>query len=279
MDYFELKFSIEPQSPFQDLLITELADIGFESFEESGSSLLAYIPENLYQEKELISLNIFTNKLVKVSYTAKKIPTQNWNALWESNYDSVCIDNRCYIRAPFHPSKSEFEFEILIEPQMSFGTAHHETTSNMISLLLKEDVSGKSFLDMGCGTSVLAILAHKKGATPVHAIDNDDWAYRNATENVVKNNANDITVELGDASLLKGQHFDIIYANINKNILLSDISTYADCLPEGGILCMSGFYADDLEDIKEAAIRQGLTYIEHLEKNNWVAVKFIKNKF
>ncbi|MBN1650465.1 MAG: 50S ribosomal protein L11 methyltransferase, partial [Bacteroidales bacterium] len=250
MNYIEINFSINPQTPFQDILIAELAEIGFESFEEKEDGLLAYIQEPLFDETQLKGLDILTNDLVKIQYTLKQILDQNWNALWESNYDSVLIDNRCYIRAPFHPTNPKIEFEILIEPQMSFGTAHHETTANMIKLLLKEDVKDKAVLDMGCGTGVLAILAQKKGANPICAIDNDEWAYRNSIDNVTKNKASGIEVLLGDASLLKNKTFDFIFANINKNILLADMEKYTQCLKKNGHLFMSGFYQYDLSDIQ-----------------------------
>ncbi len=276
MNYTELNFSITPQTPFQDILIAELAEIGFESFEETEDGLLAYIQEPLFDETQLKGLDILTNDLVQIQYTLKQIPEQNWNALWESNYDSVLIDNRCYIRAPFHPTNPDMEFEILIEPQMSFGTAHHETTANMIKLLLNEDVKDKSLLDMGCGTGVLAILAHKKGANPICAIDNDEWAYRNSVENVKKNKTNSIEVLLGDAALLKNKTFDLIFANINKNILLADMKIYSQCLNKNGHLFMSGFYLFDLKDIQKKAVSLGLEYKSHITDNEWVAVKFTK---
>ncbi len=276
MNYTELNFSITPQTPFQDILIAELAEIGFESFEETEDGLLAYIQEPLFDETQLKGLDILTNDLVQIQYTLKQIPEQNWNALWESNYDSVLIDNRCYIRAPFHPTNPDMEFEILIEPQMSFGTAHHETTANMIKLLLNEEVKDKSLLDMGCGTGVLAILAHKKGANPICAIDNDEWAYRNSVENVKKNKTNSIEVLLGDATLLKNKTFDLIFANINKNILLADMKIYSQCLNKNGHLFMSGFYLFDLKDIQKKAVSLGLEYKSHIADNDWVAVKFTK---
>ncbi len=276
MDYIEINFNIEPLIPFRDILIAELAEIGFESFEESENGLLAYIQESIFKQKKLADLSILSNDLVKIKYTSKQIPDQNWNAVWESNYDAVLIDNRCYIRAPFHSSKADVEFELLIEPKMSFGTAHHETTSNMISLLLQEDVSGKSFLDMGCGTGVLAILAHKKGAKEITAIDNDEWAYNNTLDNIAKNNADSIEVYEGNASRLVGKSFDVIFANINKNILLADMEAYAQCLNKKGQLFMSGFYENDLEDIKAKAEQLGFIYQKHLIKNNWIAVKFDK---
>ncbi len=275
MNYIELRFSVEPQTPFQDILIAELADIEFESFEETEEGLSAYIQEPKFDQKKLNALSLLNNDLVKINFTKKSIQDENWNALWESNYDSVIIDDRCYIRAPFHPSKPKVEFELLIEPQMSFGTAHHETTANMISLLLKEEVSGKSFLDMGCGTGVLAILAHKKGASTICAIDNDEWAYRNTVDNVNKNNCDRIKVYQGDAALLSNKKFDIIFANINKNILLADMETYTKSLNKEGKLFMSGFYENDLSDIKTKAEHTGLTYKKHLVKNEWVAAKFV----
>lgn len=276
MNYIELNFSIKPQIPFQDILIAELAEIGFESFEETETGLLAYIQTPVFDKNALANIGSLNNAKVQIQFVEKLIPAQNWNALWESNYDSVLIDDRCYIRAPFHPSKPEIEFEILIEPQMSFGTAHHETTANMISLLLEEDVKGKSLLDMGCGTAVLAILAHKKGASPVYAIDNDEWAYRNSIDNIAKNKTKDIHVSLGDASLLKDKKFDVIFANINKNILLANMEAYAQSLNKKGKLFMSGFYLTDLQDIRNKANELGLSYAKHLMKNEWVAAKFEK---
>jgi ribosomal protein L11 methyltransferase len=275
MNYIELRFSIEPQNPFQDILIAELAEIGFESFDETEDGLLAYIQETSFDEKLFSTLSILNNNLVQIHYKTKQIPAQNWNAVWESNYDSVVIDNRCYIRAPFHPSNPEIEYELLIEPQMSFGTAHHETTANMISMLLNEDVKGKSVLDMGCGTGVLAILAQKKGASPVCAIDNDEWAYRNSIDNVAKNNAHPIQVLQGNATLLDGKKFDIIFANINKNILLTDMESYSKSLNTDGKLFMSGFYNNDLSDIKVKAKQLGLAYLNHIVKNEWIAVRFL----
>lgn len=276
MNYFQVHFTLNPVQPFSEILIAELATIGFESFEEKEDGLLAYIPEDDFSEEKLHEIEILRNEQLQARYTSELIQDQNWNAVWESNYEPVTIDKRCYIRAPFHPSKPEIEFEILIEPQMSFGTAHHETTANMISLLLNEDVQGKSVLDMGCGTAVLAILAHKKGANPVCAIDNDEWAYRNAKDNLIKNNIENISVHLGDAKLLKEKSFDIIFANINKNILLADIETYAKSLHPKGMLFLSGFYEDDLPEINSKALDLGFKEENHLSKNKWIAAKFTR---
>ena len=276
MIYIEAYFKISPWQPAMEILIAELSDIGFESFVEEEGGLKAYIQEPDFQEASLRDLFAMQNPEFTISYELKTIADVNWNAKWESDYESVIIDDRCYIRAPFHPTKPEIEFEILIEPKMSFGTAHHETTAQMIQLLLDEDIKGKSVLDMGCGTAVLAILAKLKKADRVVAIDNDEWAYNNALENVKVNGFSDIKVQQGDAVLLKNQLFEVILANINKNILLADMEAYVNALSKGAVILFSGFYENDLNDIKIKALDSGLRYDSHISKNNWVAAKFSK---
>jgi len=276
MIYIEAYFKISPLQPAMEILIAELSEIGFESFVEEEEGLKAYIQEPMFESGSLNDLFALQSPEFNITYEHKTIADVNWNAKWERDYESVIIDDRCYIRAPFHPSKPEIEFEILIEPKMSFGTAHHETTAQMIQLLLVEDVKGKSVLDMGCGTAVLAILAKLKQADRVVAIDNDEWAFNNAVENVGTNNFSEIEVYQGDAALLKNQVFDVILANINKNILLADMEAYANSLSKGGNILFSGFYEDDLNDIKNKALESGLLYVSHLSKNKWIAVKFSK---
>ena len=276
MSYIELNFKISPLQPAAEILVAELSNLGFESFVEEEQGLKAYINSNDFNETLLNDLFVLQSSEFDIVYSFKNIADENWNAKWERDYDSVIIDDRCYIRAPFHESKPEIEFEILIEPKMSFGTAHHETTAQMIQLLLDEDVEGKAVLDMGCGTAVLAILAKKKNAKKVHAIDNDEWAYNNSLENIQRNNYPDILVEQGDAALLKGKIYDMILANINKNILLADMEAYSNSLPSGAVIMFSGFYINDLEDIKSRALMYGLQYIMHIDKNEWVAAKFFK---
>ena len=276
MIYTEAYFKISPLQPAMEILIAELSEIGFESFVEEEGGLKAYIQEDDFMEESLKGIYVLQNPEFTISYELKTIADVNWNAKWESDYESVIIADRCYIRAPFHPTNPEIEFEILIEPKMSFGTAHHETTAQMIQLLLDEDVKGKSVLDMGCGTAVLAILAKLKQADRIVAIDNDEWAYNNALENVKVNGFPDIKVQQGDAALLKDHVFDLILANINKNILLADMNTYADSLPSHGVILFSGFYEDDLNDIISKALEFNLHYHTHLVKNKWVAAKFIK---
>ncbi len=274
MEYIELKCEFSKEDiEISEQIIAILGEHGFESFVEEDGYVLAYIPagnfneENLKQELKLIHP-------VK-SYAWKVIADQNWNAVWESNFQPVTIDNRCYIRAPFHPANPNVEFELLIEPKMSFGTAHHETTSLMIQYLLDIDMQHLSVLDMGCGTGVLAILSALKGSSDVTAIDNDEWAYQNSIENIQRNNTPNINVYHGDASLLKNQKFDVIIANINRNILLNDIPDYVKCLKNQGILLLSGFYETDLDAITNCCNSYGLTYQSHKVKNNWTAACYI----
>ena len=276
MIYTEVQFKISPQQPAAEILIAELSELGFESFIEEEDGLKAYIADEKFAKEELQGLFVLQNKEFDISYKLKTIADENWNAKWESDYESVIIDERCYIHAPFHDSKPEIEFEILIEPKMSFGTAHHETTAQMIKLLLDENVEEKSVLDMGCGTAVLAILAKMKNASIVHAIDNDEWAYNNAVENTKRNHFPDILVEQGDAALLHDRTYDVILANINKNILLADMEVYSKSLQSGGLIMFSGFYIIDLNDIKTKALEFGLDYVLHSVKNDWVAAKFLK---
>lgn len=275
MDYIELKCEKPASDEQLEILIADLADLGFESFTEEADHLLAYIPEKEFS-KDMLSVNSFVvEQETKGKLAIKLIKAQNWNAVWESNYDPVVIDGRCQIRAPFHPAISSMEYDIVIHPKMSFGTAHHETTSQIIGMLLDEEVEGLNVLDMGCGTGVLAILAILKGAKSAVAIDFDEWAYHNTIENIALNKVKNIVVKLGDASLLGRETFDLILANINKNVLLADMHIYAKVLKRGGHIIFSGFYDTDLDDIKKEAEKYGLSFRSHREKNNWVAASFI----
>lgn len=278
MEYVELKYKADPGSEgLTEELMALLAEFGYESFVEESDCLLAYIqtPQfdpTIFQNKELWPGNINT-----ANFSWQAIPEQNWNAVWEENFQPVTIAGKCHIRAPFHEPVSNVPYEIIIEPKMSFGTAHHETTAMMIEYLLEIDLNGKKVLDMGCGTGVLAILAALRGAKEIEAIDIDEWAYNNTIENIERNNTTFINVLLGDASLLNDQSFNIIIANINRNILLSDIPVYSSCLGENGQLLLSGFYTDDLPAITEKAESAGLRYYSHREQNRWVAACFEKS--
>lgn len=275
MAYIELKCRLSANEYGEDILTAYLGEEGFESFEvKPNGDYYAFVREdqlNVSAVEELLKGLDFVEK-----FTFRKVPEENWNAVWESNFPSVEITPECIVRAPFHGDQSAYKYDLIIEPQMSFGTAHHETTSQMLQFLLEEDVAKKRLLDMGSGTGVLAILAHKKGAVEIAAIDNDDWAYRNAKHNCELNGIDAIEVVCGDASNLKGRIYDIILANINRNILINDMGAYVNALVSGGTLIMSGFFLADLPLIKSAAKSHQLEYVTHLMKNQWVAVKFIK---
>jgi ribosomal protein L11 methyltransferase len=279
MKYLEIKLTIEPAEPWKEIYTSLMADAGCDSFMdgEDERELLCYIPEKDYQEDvfaDLLSTPQFPE--VKISYTVAPMEDKDWNAAWEANYEPVMIDSKCYIRAPFHPARPEAEYEIVIEPKMSFGTAHHATTAQMVSYLLETNVRDKAVLDMGAGTGVLAILATMKGADPVTAIDNDEWAYRNGVENAQHNNCKQLKVLLGDASLLGEDHYDIILANINRNILLQDIPQYVKCMNDNALLFLSGFYEEDLPALRYCCAQNGLKYVDHKSKDKWVAAKFEK---
>jgi ribosomal protein L11 methyltransferase len=278
MDYIEIDCHVLPPR-FSEIVIAEFAEYGFESFAENAEGFQGYIPVKSFSENTFLKLDIFKNKEIRINYTIKTIPDENWNAVWESNFEPVSVGSECYIRAPFHPEKKDIRYDIIIEPKMSFGTGHHETTHMMTQLLLQLDVKGKTVLDMGCGTGILAILARKMQAAKVIAIDYDEWAYRNSKENVIKNNVPEIEVILGDAStlLLSEDRYDLIIANINRNILLNDIPVYAEVIKNKGLLTMSGFYLDDLEMINQMALKHGLQFIRNLSLNNWCASLYQKD--
>lgn len=276
MVYIELNVKINPENPLMEIIMVELGELGFESFVDTEDGMLAYIKESDFNEQLINEMQILIANPDLFSYSFQIMEDKNWNEEWENNYEAVVIKNKCGIRAPFHPENKEVEFDLVIMPKMSFGTAHHETTSSMIEFLLEEDLKNKSVLDMGCGTSVLAILAAKKGCSSVVAIDNDEWAYNNSLENILMNNEPDIKVLMGDAQLLSDMYFDVIIANINRNILLNDIQTYAASLNNNGVLLMSGFYEQDIPVIKEEAAKYGISIDRYITKNNWVAVRFLK---
>lgn len=279
MKYLEFTFHTTPCTEIvNDVLSAVLGEAGFESFVEQTDGIAAYIQKDLYNETVLKEvLANFPLPDTQVEYAYQEAEDKDWNEEWEKNFfQPIVIGDRCCIHSTFHKDTPKTEYEILINPQMAFGTGHHETTSSIISELLDADLKDKSVLDMGCGTSILAILASMRGANPVTAIDIDDWCVNNSKDNIILNQINNITVELGDASLLKGRKpFDVIIANINRNILLADMPQYAACMHAGSELYMSGFYVQDIPVIREKAENLGMKFIHYREKNNWAAVKFI----
>lgn len=272
--YLAYSFVIKPISPGSEILIAELGQAGFESFVETDNGIIAYIQKSDWHEEILDDIHILNSVEFTISYSVETIEQVNWNEEWEKNFNPIIVDDCCTVRAPFH-EKFDTQYDIVIEPKMSFGTGHHETTHMMIQLLLNNDLINKSVLDMGCGTGVLAILAEKKGAKPIEAIDIDNWCFLNSVENVERNNCQHIKVYEGDASLLRHKKYNVIIANINRNILLNDLEIYAQSLNPNGMLFLSGFYDIDIQIIEEKCSSLMLKLDEKLKRNSWVALKFL----
>ena len=279
MKYLEFTFRTVPCTEIvNDVLSGVLGEAGFESFVEQTDGITAYIQKELYNESLLKeALADFPLPDTQIEYNFVEAEDKDWNEEWEKNFfQPIVIGDRCVIHSTFHNDVPQAEYDIVINPQMAFGTGHHETTSSILGELLEADLKGKSVLDMGCGTSILAILASMRGADPVTAIDIDDWCVNNSRDNIALNHIRNITVELGDASLLKGRKpFDVIIANINRNILLNDLPAYAACMHSGSEIYMSGFYVEDIPAIREKGESLGMKFVHHREKHNWAAVKLI----
>jgi ribosomal protein L11 methyltransferase len=276
MDYAELKIpATDPQ--LREVLSATLSEAGFDSFVEEEEILLAYIPYNDFKEDEVEKLleGIIGNTVEEVEVNI--IRERNWNMKWESDYSPVILGKKLIIRAPFHKTDRVYEHEIIIEPQMSFGTAHHETTRLMLELMGETNFKGKKVLDMGCGTGILGIYANKLGAADVIAVDNDEWAYNNSLHNIELNDVRHVVVIMGDStSLTDEQQFDVILANINRNVLIEDIPAFDKHLGRGGEVLLSGFYEDDLGKIADGAALKGWEFTGRKDLNSWVAAWFKK---
>jgi ribosomal protein L11 methyltransferase len=272
--YIAYDFNVSPKEPATEMLIAQLGYVGFESFVEQDNGVKAYIQKQEWNSKILEDVFLLHSNEFNITFEHNEIAQTNWNEEWEKNFNPIQVDDLVSIRAPFHTNPS-LQFDIVIEPKMSFGTGHHETTHMMVQHLLALDLDTKKVLDMGCGTGILAIFAEMKGAKPIDAIDIDRWCYENSLENIQRNNCNHITVYEGDASLLK-EKYDVIIANINRNILLSDMKTYTDCLNENGVLLLSGFYKEDIVIIEDEVTKHGVTFEKMIQRNNWVALKYVK---
>ena len=273
--YIEYNFTLAPKEPATEILIAELGGVGFESFVETENGITAYIQKEDWNETILEDIYVLNSDEFSIAYNKKEVVQTNWNAEWEKNFTPIQVDGLVSIRAPFHENPN-LKYDIVIEPKMSFGTGHHETTHMMVQHLLNLDLSNKKVLDMGCGTGILAIFAEMKGANPTDAIDIDNWCYENSLENVERNNCKYISVYEGDSSLLINKKYDVIIANINRNILLMDMEIYTNCLNEHGILLLSGFYQEDIPVIDAAVSKYGLKLEKYIERNNWVALKYNK---
>jgi ribosomal protein L11 methyltransferase len=273
--YIEYNFTVQPLQLGCEILIAQLGIEGFESFVETETGVKAYIQKKDWSTIILENIQILTSTEFIISHSFKEIEQVNWNQEWEKNFAPILVDNKCVVRAPFH-TKKQVDFDIVIEPKMSFGTGHHETTYMMIQHILENNFTNKIVLDMGCGTAVLAILAEMKGASRIDAIDVDEWCFINSKENIARNNCKNSYIFQGDVSLLKSKKYDIIIANINRNVLLRDMETYSKSLETGGELYLSGFYKKDLSLITETCNKFGLNFVENKERNNWIAAKFYK---
>lgn len=277
MNYYELLFTTIFQEDYQqDLLINELAEAGFDTFEDVDFGFKAYIIADNFDQEELDERLQSYHNILTFSYEVNLIPQKNWNAVWESNFQPIKIKDQVWVRATFHEPRPDFPLEIVIDPKMAFGTGHHQTTSMMMDFMLDTVFTGKKVLDMGCGTGILAILAAKKGATEITAIDYDQVCCDSTVENAALNNIKHIRILCGSKEVIPNEQFDIILANINRNILLDQLETYQHSLKPGGMLFLSGFYANpDLKILKSAAIKNHLQYSEHKSNQEWVAAKFI----
>ena len=272
--FIEFSFSIAPLQPAAEILIAELSEFPFDSFVETDDGIRAYIKKTDYKKGMLNEVQILSHPDFKIEFSSKEIPQQNWNAQWEQNFEAITIDDSCIVRAPFHEKVADVEYDIVIMPKMSFGTGHHETTYMMLQHLLEQSVRGLTVLDMGCGTGVLAILAAMMGASHVDAIDVDHWSYLNAIENIERNGQGHINVYEGDVSLLEDQKYDIILANINRNILLSDIPAYSKHLSKNGRLILSGFYSEDLPLISDVCENEQLIFVKKRVRSSWLAAVY-----
>lgn len=276
MNYIEYKFTITPLEPWREFFLALLSECEFESFEDTENGMNAYVKKNLDDENDVLE-RISVLHDAEITYLKTEIEQVNWNEVWESGFKPIIVNDQCYIRAEFHPIRPEIPYEIVIQPKMSFGTGHHETTHLMVEYILEMDFEGKDVLDMGCGTSILAILAKKKGAKYAEAIDIDEWATENSQENAERNEV-ELNIRLGDANLLGDRNFDIIIANIQRNILMVDIPKYVKVLNfAGGELILSGLLESDFNDISEVCRENGLEFVSKKQRNEWIALRFKKN--
>lgn len=273
-NYIEYKFKVTETEPWNEIIIATISELPFESFVENENGFDAYIPSNLENEAEIKEV-LFSLENVDFSFTRKEIEQENWNATWEENFTPILVNDQCLIRAEFHDTIENIPYEIIIQPKMSFGTGHHSTTHLMVEYILETEFKGKDILDMGCGTSILAILAMKKEANYAECIDIDEWAVENSIENGKRNGVS-LDAKMGDNSLLGTKHFDVILANINKNILLAQIPSYINVLNEGGDLFLSGLMEQDFEDILAFCTEHNLTFVSKKQRNEWIALHFKK---
>lgn len=278
MQYIKAIFTFKSIEDYQqDLLISDLADLGFDTFEDSEQGFTAFVIATNFNEEGLKDLLSGYAEDFSTTYTLENVADENWNAAWEKNFSPLIVDDVCYVRATFHQPQRSYPYEIIIDPKMAFGTGHHQTTTMVMQYILVADVKDKAILDMGCGTGILAILAAKLGAKSLVAIDYDDICYESTLENAALNNVNNLTALCGSKEVIPNEEFDVIFANINRNILLDQIHRYAEVLKKGGKIFFSGFYLNpDLGMIKEECAKYGIEYLDHKQNGDWVAAQFVK---
>ena len=277
MNYIKCEFKFEETQPWREILLTYLAEIEFDSFEQKENSLFAYISENKFNKDDINNV-LEEIPSTEIDFTFNKLEDKNWNAEWEKNFNPIYVDKKCIIRAPFHEEEKGFDYEIIINPQMSFGTGHHQTTYLIMKAMFGIEFENKTVLDMGSGTGILAILAEKLLCKEVVAIDIDEWAFQNTIDNIELNNCKKIGVKEGGAELLEEtEYYDIVLANINRNILTNDMKAYVKSMKKGGLILMSGFYTTDVQIIEKEANNNGLNLIKTHEREGWAMVEFIKS--
>ena len=278
MKYTEVTFELKPLIPAREVLVAELADLGFDSFVETEIGVQAYIPSSEFSENLLQALMTSAMEEQSISWSIVEMPEQNWNAEWEKNFEPIIVEDKCLIRAPFHKDLPSYELEIVIEPKMSFGTGHHATTYLIVAELMLMDINGLSILDMGSGTGVLAIAAEKRGAASCDAIDIDEWAFENAVENCERNNCTSIQCIMGGAEVIPvNKRYDVILANINRNILMRDLPVYDNHMHSGSEILLSGFYAYDKTDLHSQAVSLGWQLMGEKTRNEWCMLRYRKN--
>ena len=277
MEYIQVSFNLGQIEEYQqDILIAELGEVGFDSFVDSATGFDAFIIADQFDEQQLKT--IVAEQDFVCGYEVQKVAPQNWNEEWEKNFSPLIINEDCYVRATFHEAQPQYQYEIVIDPKMSFGTGHHQTTTMMMQYILETDFKDATVLDMGAGTAILGILAAKRGAKEIVAIDYDEVCYQSAIENAKLNHINNLVSLHGSKEAIPQQIFDVILANINRNILLDQIESYAEVLKKGGLIFFSGFYeAPDLDIIKSHCEQFGLNYLNHKKIDNWVAAKFVRS--
>ncbi|MDG4951227.1 50S ribosomal protein L11 methyltransferase [Weeksellaceae bacterium KMM 9724] len=273
MDFIEYNFTISPPTPWSEILLAKLSQIEFDSFEENDTGLKGYIKRD-FDDEEFVQEQIGEMEGAQITYEKQNIQQVNWNEEWEKNFQPISVDDRCYIRAEFHEEKPNVKYDIVIQPKMSFGTGHHETTHLLIEFILDTEFDDKVVLDMGTGTGILGILAKMRGAKSVDAIDIDEWSYENAIENAERNKVDIQVMKGGAESIPSSTEYDIILANINKNVLIEDMPFYVNQLKKGGTLFLSGLYNFDEDDIRKETEKYGLTFEAKRIRNEWIALKF-----